>query len=664
MRYFNRFILLLGVVFLASCTPGNLSRIAFNSKEIGEYYKAVEKYRKANKKEKSREKRVEYAYAIAECYRLIGEYEMAALYYRNAVRRNHPDPKALLWNAEMLRATQKYEEAIENYQAYLEEAPGDEQALNGLQAIRMTRDWMAAPTRHIINQVKELNSRESDYSPIYVGDRDNEIFFTSSRKASTGKKKSMITGQMYADLYKSEFDQQKQKWSQPKLIDQNLIVNTTDEEGAVALSGSGGQMLFTRCQYQKSQNMGSQIYSTSQVRGTWAEPTQVSLFGDSILVAHPTLSPDGSILYFISDQMGGQGGKDLWKAEKSGGVFKNPKNLGTAINTPGNEMFPFMRDNGELYFSSDYHKGLGGLDIFKAVQDEEGNWSIENMGFPVNSPYDDFGIAFVAGKDQGLFSSNRKGSRKDDLYAFVVPPIIYQASGEVFNKETRAKLDGTTIRIIGTDGTNLRMRAQNGNFQLKLNPATEYVFAAFREGFLNDKARLTTQGLTDSKEFRIELFLTPTDAPIRLNNINYAFGSFDLLPESIVALDSLVTLLELNPTITIELMAHTDHIGSDQFNFDLSQKRAQSVVNYLIEKGISPQRLVAKGYGETWPKMVTREIAALYDWLKRGDELTEAFIEKLPSEEQKDIARAINRRTEFRVLSTDFIETFAPEPEK
>jgi peptidoglycan-associated lipoprotein len=298
------------------------------------------------------------------------------------------------------------------------------------------------------------------------------------------------------------------------------------------------------------------------------------------------------------------------------------------------------------------------------VKDEEGKWLVDNMGYPVNSSGDDFGITFFPGKNQGFFSSNRKGSRTDDIYSFVVPPVIFQAAGEIFNKETRNRMDGATIRIIGTDGTNLRMSAQNGKFQLKLNPATEYVFAAFKEGFLNDKIRLTTEGLADSKDFRLELYLTPTDAPIKLDNINYEFGKFDLLPESIIALDSLIALLELNPTITIELMSHTDHIGSDQTNFDLSQRRAQSAVNYLISKGINPKRLTAKGYGETWPKKVTREIAAKNSFLKRGDELTEQFIEKLETEEQKEIARAINRRTEFRVLSTNYIETFAPEPQK
>jgi peptidoglycan-associated lipoprotein len=664
MRVFTRIIIILIGTLLTSCGASNLSRIASTSKDIGEYYKAIDRFRKANKKEKDREKRTRYAFDIAECYRNLGDYEMAALYYKNAVRRNYPDTVVFLRNADMLRATQKYEEALENYHIYLKKFPDNQQALSGIDAIAQTQKWMANPTRHIVNPEKDLNSRERDFSPAYIGNSETEVIFTSTRKAGTGKRKSMITGQTYADLFKSEFNLQKQKWGIPELIDQYLIVNTKDDEGVVALGGTGGQMLFTRCTYDKTRDKGAQIFSTSQVRGSWAEPVKLGILPDSISVAHPALSPDGSTLYFVSDKPGGMGGNDIWKAEKSGGVYKDPVNLGDKINTPGNEMFPYVRDNGELYFSSDYHIGMGGLDIFKAVKNDNGEWVVENMGYPVNSTGDDFGIAFLPGKNQGLFSSNRKGSKGDDIYSFVVPPIIYQASGEIFNKETKNKLEGATVRIIGTDGTNLRMSAQNGKFQIKLNPETDYVFAAFKDGFLNDKIRATTIGLTNSKDFRFKLFLTPIDAPVKLENINYTFGSFDLLPESIVALDSLVELLNLNPTITIEIMAHTDHIGSDAFNFDLSQKRAQSVVNYLISKNINPKRLVAKGYGETWPKKVTREIAARYDFLKRGDELTEKFIESLATEEQKEAAKALNRRTEFRVLSSDFIETFAPEPQK
>jgi len=656
-------LLFLVVVILSSCGSAKYGRDAMLSKDIGEYYKAIEKLRKATRKEKDRDKRMYYAFQTAECYRYIGDYERAELYYKNAIRRGYKDNIALLHHADMLRSTQQYEESMETYRTYLDSVPGDERALAGLESIRKTQEWVANPTRHIINPIKEINSRESDYSPVFVAGRDNEIIFTSSRKSVTGKRQSMITGLGYTDLFRSTFGVQKQKWEVPKLLDENLIVNTEDEEGAVTLSSTGEQMIFTRCRYDKSQPLGAELYSTSQSRGSFAEPVRVGVVGDSIVAAHPAFNEDESLLYFVSDMEGGFGGKDIWVAEKKGGSFSTPVNLGETINTPGDEMFPYVRDNGELYFASNYHPGMGGFDLFIATKDEEENWKVKNMGSPVNSPADDFGIAYVKGEDKGMFTSNRKGSRGDDIYSFLVPPKIYQVEADVFDKENNTHIDGATVRIIGTDGTNIKMRTQNGKFKMKLKPETEYVFAAFKDGYLRDKVSASTIGLADSKDFVFELFLTPTDSPIKVDNINYEFASFELLPESKTALDTVYQVLIFNPTITIELMAHTDYVGSDNANFELSQKRAQSVVDYLIEKGISPQRLVAKGYGETWPKEVTRELAGQYDFLKRNDVLTEEFIKKLTPEQQQ-IANAINRRTEFRVLSTDFIEKFDAEPEK
>ena len=661
--YVRTFIFLLTIVVLSSCGAARYGRDAMLSQEIGEYYNAIEKYRKASRKEKDREKRKEYAFAMAQCYRYIGDYERAALYYKNAILRGYSDPVAILHYAEMLRATQDYEESLENYRIYLDSIPGDEQALKGINAIQQTQEWVANPTRHIINPIKEINSRNSDYYPAFVAGRDNEIIFTSSRKAATGKRESMITGQQYADLFRSTFSVQKQKWEEPQLIDEYMIINTEEEEGGATLSSNGEQMIFTRCRYDKQQDLGAELYSSSQSRGTWSEPIKVQVVGDSIVAAHPALSADGSVLYFVSDMPEGFGGKDIYRATKDGGGYSDPENLGETINTPGDEMFPYVRDNGELYFASNYHMGMGGFDLFVANEDEEGNWTLENMGSPINSPADDFGIAYVVGENKGMFSSNRKGSLGDDLYSFMVPPKIFRLQGEIFNKETGEKLDGATIRIIGTDGTNLRMRAQDGEFRLKLQPETDYIFAAFKDGFLRDKAAASTIALEDSKDFRYDLYLTPTDAPINIENINYEFGSWELLPQSLVSLDSLVQVLQLNPTIVVEIMSHTDYVGSDQFNFELSQKRAQSVVDYLIEQGINPQRLVAKGYGETWPKTVKRSLAKKYDFLKRDDELTEDFILEL-TEEQQEIARAINRRTEFRVLSTDFIQKFEAELEQ
>ncbi len=662
-RYLNLVFVLFLTFLVAACGSGRMGRDAVLSHEIGEYYKAIEKYRKASRKEKDREKRKEYAYAIAECYRSIGDYERAALYYKNAIRRGYSDPLALLHQADMLRATQDYEQAIETYRIYLDSVPGDERALIGLNAIQKTQEWVANPTRHIVNPIKEINSGNSDYYPVFVAGRDNEVIFTSTRKASTGKRKSMITGEDYADLFRATFNVQRQKWDEPQLLEENLLIDTEDEEGAPTLTANGEQLIFTRCRYDKEQDLGAELFSTSQSRGSWSEPIKVQVVGDSIVAAHPALNADGSVLYFVSDMPGGFGGKDIYRAEKNGGTFSDPQNLGETINTPGDEMFPFVRDNGELYFSSNYKIGMGGFDIFVAKEDDEGNWTVENMGSPINSPADDFGIAYVQGENKGMFSSNRKGSRGDDLYSFLVPPKIFRLEGEVYNKETGAKIDGASVRIIGTDGTNLRMRTQDGKFQLKLQPETDYIFAAFKDGYLRDKAAASTIGLEDSKDFSFNLYLTPTDAPINIENINYEFNSWELLPQSMVSLDSLVQVLMVNPTITVEIMSHTDYVGSDQFNFELSQKRAQSVVDYLIKQGINPQRLVAKGYGETWPKTVTRQLAKQYDFLKRNDELTEEFISKL-TPEQQEVANSINRRTEFRVLSTDFIEHFDAEPEQ
>jgi peptidoglycan-associated lipoprotein len=652
-----KIFLLILVVLLSSCSARKYMNTARISYEIGEYYNAIEKYRKAYRSQKLGDEKAEMAFTIAESYYRLSDWAKATVWYKNAIKRNYSEPMCMLHYADCLRAAQKYDEAITWYQTYLGVKPDDQYAKNGLEACKIVNGWLDRPSRYMVNIVKEVNSKDNDYCPAFLSGRDNEIIFTSTREVVTGRRKSNITGTKYGDLFISKFEVQKQKWGTPKLMEENELINTTNDEGAATLSERGDMMIFTRCRYDKTKDLGAELYATNQSRGDWSEPTLIEIVGDSLIAAHPSLSSDGTVLYFVSDRPGGYGGKDIWMAnEKGGGVFDKPVNLGSEINTPGDEMFPFIRENGDLFFSSNFHLGLGGLDIFRARKDENGKWAVENMKAPVNSPGDDFGMAFIKGEvEKGLFSSNRKGSRSDDIYSFYLPPKVFNATGEVFNKESDQKIDGAMIRIIGTDGTNLKMRADGGRFQLKLKPETEYVFAAFKDGYLNDKVRTSTIGLEDSKEFRFTFKLSPTTEPIKVNNINYATGSYQITEESKVALDSVVQLLVLNPTITIELMAHTDHIGSDQFNSDLSQKRAQSVVDYLISKGVNSARLVAKGYGETWPKKVTREIAKQYDWLKRNDELTEEFILKLPPDQQ-ELAKALNRRTEFRVLSNDFHE--------
>lgn len=653
------------IVGMGACTSQKMFRSGLSSYDMGEYYRAAEKYRKAYRKDKNPQHRQEMAFQMGECYRKLADYSRAAIWYKNAIRRDYPNKKAILYCAECLKAAQNFDEAKIFYQQYLGLFPDDKQALAGLQACGFVPEWEKNPSRYIVSSVTELNSKFSDYTPVYMAGKDNEILLSSMREDKGDKKRrSGVTGQPFSNLYRSEFQLQKQKWSDPEMIDENNIINTDDDEGAPAVSPNGDLMVFTRCRYDKSADMGASLFAARMSRGNWSEPILIQLTADSLVAAHPSFSPDGNTLYFASNRPGGFGGTDIWMATRDGSSFSNPVNMGPEINSPGNEVFPTTDWKGNLYFSSDFWPGMGGLDIFKASKDENGKWFIGNMQVPVNSSGDDFGMNFIKEESpHGMFTSNRKGSRSDDIYSFFLPPKVYRISGEIFDKETGQRLDGARVRVIATDGTNLRVRANDGKFQVKLNPGTEYVFAAYRDGYLNDKVRETTVGLTDSKDFNVKLYLTPTDAPIKVENISYAFGAWELNEASKHSLDSLVKILEVNPTITIELMSHTDYVGSEQYNFELSQKRAQAAVDYLVQKGIKPDRLVAKGYGETWPKKVTRELAKQYDFLNRNDELTESFINKL-TPEQQEIAKSINRRTEFRVLSTDYHEKYAPEPGK
>ena len=660
---FNIIYIIAALITLGGCSSSRLANSALKSFEIGEYNNAIDKYLDAYRKEKNPKKLVEFDYYLANSYWHIDEYKKAELRLRNLIKKEYPDSSITLKYAHALRYTQKYDEAIIYYQQFLDSFPNNQEALNGIESCKLTPKWIENPTRFEVTRERLLNSRDADFAPFYVGGLDNNIIFTSTREGVQGKKKSAITGQRNTDLFKSNFDIQKQRWVKPTSIDEEMLINTTFEEGAASFSKDGATMYFTRCKFDKKGSNGSSIFTAIRSKDAWSEAENMNILPDSLIAAHPAISSDGLTLYFVSEMEEGYGGKDIWKVDKLSEGWGKPENLGPEINTPGDELFPFIRDNGELYFASDYHAGMGGLDIFKATyttetDKKEGIWKIENMQSPINSIDDDFGITFIPARDQGMFSSNRKGSLGDDLYSFVLPPKIFRMEGEIVDSETDSRVKNAYIRVIGTDGTMLKIRSEDGKFQYRMAPETEYIFAAFKEGFLNSKQIISTKNFPDSKNFEIELKLTPTDVPIVVDNINYEFGKFDLLPGSIKALDSLVNTLNVNPTIVVEIMSHTDYVGSSQFNSTLSQQRAQSVVNYLIEKGINPKRLVAKGYGKTWPKTVNRIIAKEHDFLKRGDILNEEFIVKLESKEQQEICKAINRRTEFRVLSSDFRESY------
>ena len=479
------------------------------------------------------------------------------------------------------------------------------------------------------------------------------IYFTSSRDDAAGNKTHGATGQNFTDIFESRLDK-KSKWSTPVPVER---INSEFEDGTPSVSSDYREIYFTRCEAGKRETKGCVIMYSKLSGDSWSEPVNLNILADTLVAAHPALSPDGSTLYFVSEMAGGFGLKDIYSVTRSGNgdSWSTPRNLGPDINTSGDELFPFMRDDGSLYFASDGHIGMGGLDIFKAVPQPDGSWMIQNMKSPVNSFADDFGIIFETENEKGVFSSTRKGRGNDELYSFEMQPLRFNITGLVKDEKTGAPIQGSVIQLIASDGSNLQAETgAAGDFKFALKQDVDYIFLASKRGYLNGKEKETTKGQEKSRDFMVSILLTAIDKPIELPNIFYDFGKWDLRPESMVSLDKLVETLNDNPNITIELMSHTDSRDTEEYNQDLSQKRAQSVVQYLIEKGIEAERLSARGYGESGPKVVDALLSEQYTFLKSGTSLTEQYINTLSGEEQKEIAHQVNRRTEFRVLRTDY----------
>jgi peptidoglycan-associated lipoprotein len=657
-------ILFLIIIFLIfslhdSAAQKRKSDRAYESFNAGEYYEAIDLFKDAYSKSRRADKttRTELSYMIAECYRLSNDPGNAETWYRLAVRSSVSKPEAQYWFAESLQKNGEYQQAIEEYKKYKQVAPSDPRADQEIRACELALEWQRNPDAYQIEELKDLNSRDADFSPAYGRDDFGVIYFTSSRDDSEGNKIHGATGQSFTDIFESRIDK-KSKWSTPVPVED---LNSEFEDGTPCFSSDFREIYFTRCEAGKREKKGCVIMHSTRNGDQWSNPVRLEILPDTLVAAHPALSSDGLTLYFVSDMPGGYGQKDIYSVTRTGDndSWSAPVNLGPDINTSRNELFPYIRDDGSLYFSSDGHIGMGGLDIFKAVPQPDGSWVVSNMRYPINSSADDFGICFEDGSEKGIFSSTRKGRRNDDLYTFELPPLRFNVTGLVKDEKTGSPIQGAVVQLIASDGSNLQTETgDGGDFRFTLKQDVDYIFLASKRGYLNGKERETTKAQEKSRDYMITILLTAIDKPIELPNIFYDFGKWDLRPESMVSLDKLVETLNDNPNVTIELMSHTDSRDTEEYNLDLSQKRAQSVVQYLIDKGINPDRLSAKGYGESTPKVVDAEIAAQNPFLKEGTALTEQYINSLATEEQKEIAHQINRRTEFRVLRTDY------EPEK
>lgn len=652
--HFTIYVLFLLIVSsLYSCKSAKLSD-AEEKQRIGEYYEAAAIYRKVYTKTspKKRDLRGYIAYRMAECNRLINNTAKATSAYMNAIRYDYPDSTVYLRMGQMLQKTGRYPEAIKNYDIYMENDPSNLLAINGIQGCELAPGWKKNPTRYEVRRMDKFNSRRGEFSPMLAGDKYDQLYFASSRSKDKDAKVSAITGQNNNNLFLVKQDE-KGAWLAPVELEDE--VNTEYDEGTPSFSPDGNTMYYTYCAQDPEGPRTAEIYISTRSSAKWGKGTRATIVKDSVTaLGHPSISPDGKYLYFVSDAVGGFGGKDIFRARVAGNDFGPMENLGEEINTPGEEMFPYVRDSVTLYFASNGHPGMGGLDLFKATQDSTGKWNVENLGAPINSMADDFGITFAGKEERGFFCSNRNDARGyDHIYSFERPTITIFIEG-IVNDVDEYPIEDATVRIVGKDGLNVKVPVKkDGTYRVELERDIRYVMMASARGYLNQNYELHTGPEEKNETFIVDFFLSPISKPVVIDNIFYDFDKATLRPESKKALDEMIKMLNDNPNVTIELGAHTDRKGTDQYNERLAQRRAQSVVDYLIAGGIEAARLEAKGYGESVPKTINKKMAKQFDFLKEGDVLTEEFILALPPEQQ-EIADQINRRTEFKVLRTNY----------
>lgn len=642
------------VLMLHSCAADNAMRKGEKFLAIGEYHDAAEQFKKAYTKTptKERQLRGQRALKMAHCYRHISSTQKAISAYRNALRYNVASLDDRLDYARLLLKNGEYKRALTEFELLNDSMPNNVLVRNGLLSAKMAPKWKEQGSDYTVKKMTEFNSRRADYCPVLAGDQWDRLYFSSTRNDALGDELSGITGAKPGDIFFSDKDD-KGKWSKPQTIESGL--NTEYDEGACCLSPDGSTMYLTQCLSDASYPRFAQIVTAQRSDASWGKTTPLLITNDTLSAyAHPAVSPDGEWLYFVSDMPGGKGGLDIWRMRLTANGPVGVENLGEPINTPGDEMFPTFRPNGDFYFSSDGHPGFGGLDIFIATVGEDGKYHLSHPGYPLNSQGDDFGMTFQGQLNQGFFSSNRGDGRGwDHVYSFYNPEIVQTIRGWIYEQDGY-ELTAGEARIVGTDGTNLRLGVRgDGSFEYVVKPGVDYIILAMCDGFLNHKEEIHVDSVKESKVYDLQFPLASISAPVLIDNIFYAFDKATLLPESKNALDSLILMLNENPNITIELSAHTDYRGAEAYNKKLSQKRAESVVKYLINHGIAADRLTAVGYGEEKPKTIRRKVAERYPWLKENDVLTEEFILKLKPEQQ-ETANALNRRTEFKVLRTTY----------
>ena len=683
LSFFLVLVLVFNAIAVAQKSPAAEADKAFNTFQ---YQVAANSYKKAYGKVKKNpvEKR-RIMFRMAECYSLMGDHKRAEQQYLRLEKVNAQKDYPLIFIrlGDIYRIKKDYPTALKYFEKYKALRPNNPIIDARIESCKLTPQWINNPTRHEVENMKKFNTAQSEWSPSWgVPSKENEIVFTSSREGGVGKGEDVWSGQSFSDLYISTKPRSKLvdfpgEWTTPVLMDKDNIVNTGANEGESSFNDKGTTLYFSRCPNEKKTLSSCKIYQVTKKGKSWGQPEEIIIGPDSFDYVHPTVSSDELTLYFASDMPGTNGGFDIWSISRSKKTspFGAPVNLGLNVNTADHEMFPSLENDTTLYFSSKGHVGMGGYDIFRTVR-IDGKWTLaENLKYPINSEADDFGIIFDHSTvidpasgfpfvEKGYFTSNRPGGRgMEDIWAFKLRPLVYTLSGFVRDSVTRQFIDGAEVTITASDGTSYKtttdIRGYYSFDKTKILGELTYDILVQKYGYFendNCKGRETTVGLTENKDLKREFTINPIPKdPIPMPDILYELARWELLPASKDSLMSLLETMENNPTLVIELRSHTDNRPIPMTNDTLSQRRAQSCVDFLVESGIDPERLVAKGYGDRVPRTLERDITSRGVTFTKGTVLTGEYINSLKSTNEREAAHDLNRRTEFLILRSDFV---------
>jgi peptidoglycan-associated lipoprotein len=640
----------ISILFLTLCFSG-ISAIAQKDNKAlkkaqtlfdqEQYFAAGNAFLEVSKDKTLKDQKEDIQIKAAQAYLKGFQYKKALSVYESMVAAGPKNMEVYFMYAEALRSLGQFDAAIAQYNKYNEVNPGNAQGPSRIKEIGEFKEGMNKPTRIKVSNFGRFNTRFHDYGANFY--KKNGIVFVSKREEAAGKKPEAGTGEKFSDLFEAFLDKNN-KWSSPTPL--KGLINSPFNEGAASFTKNGTQAYFSVAD--KTGKIF--LYVSKRASADWEAPEKISFFGDTVMLANPYLSNDGKTLYFsATNAPGGYGGLDIYSAKRKGNGWEDPINLGPIINTSNDESFPVVHESGDLMFASKGHTGYGGYDIFRSSM-QDGNWAApKNVGLPINSTADD--IYYIANPSftRGFLSSNREGTKGGfDVWEWEITPLEFNVLVTVKDDSTGKILPNATVKLYLLPDSSFRdgMTDEKGQFKFKLKSNTDYALLVNKDKYFGNTGSVTTKKEEFSKNFELTIGIAPIPPQtIVLEDILYDLNSANLRPESEKSLNILVDLMRKSPNLRVGIYSHTDSRASDRYNDSLSQARAQSVTNFLINNGIDSARLVPKGLGEQKP----------YTALVNGkmELLTEAFILKQPKDKQEALFQ-LNRRTELEVLGSDF----------